>query len=187
MSFAGHPNAWIKLPLNMLRRPETLRLQSILRKQDSWSYVVALWGWASENERSGDLSRMTPAMIAMACDWRGNAAKFVAALKESGYLTEDGKLAGWADLLGVDELPEPKRRLSWSTAAYEEVYARDGRICRYCGTTELLTIDHVVPRIQGGGDEAANLVVACKSCNSRKGGRTPKQAGMTLLPIPGVC
>lgn len=70
----------------------------------------------------------------------------------------------------------------WSTAAYDSVYERDGEACRYCGEedAELLTIDHVVPRIQGGSDDASNLVVCCKSCNSRKGGRTPEEAGMVL-------
>ena len=29
-----------------------------------------------------------------------------------------------------------------------------------------------------------NLVVACKSCNCRKNGRTPAQAGLTLRPVP---
>lgn len=56
-----------------------------------------------------------------------------------------------------------------------------GARCRYCGGGEYLAVDHVVPRCQGGGDELSNLVVACKSCNSRKGGRTPEQAGMVLL------
>ncbi len=74
----------------------------------------------------------------------------------------------------------PDRVRSWSRAAYDAVYSRDGRKCRYCGAADRLTIDHVVPRIQGGDDTPENLVVACKSCNSRKRGRTPEQAGMEL-------
>lgn len=75
---------------------------------------------------------------------------------------------------------------SWSRAACPDVYERDRNACRYCRSTERLSIDHVKPRVQGGSDDADNLVVACKSCNSRKGGRTPEQAGMTLLPVPGA-
>lgn len=71
-------------------------------------------------------------------------------------------------------------RTTWSRSAYQSVYERDVR-CRYCGADDRLTIDHVVPRCQGGRDDESNLVVACRSCNSRKGGRTPKQAGMVLL------
>lgn len=69
---------------------------------------------------------------------------------------------------------------SWSTSGYQAVFERDGRACRYCGSEEALSIDHVVPRCQGGLDNSDNLVVACRSCNSRKGGRTPEQAGMVL-------
>lgn len=73
---------------------------------------------------------------------------------------------------------------NWDRRAYGAVYARDGRACRYCGAAADLTIDHVVPRIQGGGDDLGNLVVACRACNYRKSRRTPEQAGMTLRPAP---
>lgn len=69
---------------------------------------------------------------------------------------------------------------TWGDAAYEFVYARDGKRCRYCGSTDRLSIDHLIPRCQGGTDHESNLVVACRTCNSRKGGRTPEQAGMVL-------
>jgi 5-methylcytosine-specific restriction endonuclease McrA len=36
-------------------------------------------------------------------------------------------------------------------------------------------------RCLGGTDELENLVMACRDCNIRKGGRTPEQAGMVLL------
>lgn len=31
-----------------------------------------------------------------------------------------------------------------------------------------LTVDHIVPKKKGGTDDAANLRVLCRSCNSRK-------------------
>ena len=65
-----------------------------------------------------------------------------------------------------------------------DVLQRDRRECRYCGSPERLTIDHVVPRSFGGSNEPANLVAACVQCNSRKNARTPEQAGMTLLEVP---
>lgn len=71
----------------------------------------------------------------------------------------------------------------WDNSAKSEVFERDGHACRYCGSSSDLSLDHLVPRKQGGTDHAANLVVACKRCNSRKGGRTPEQARMVLRPI----
>lgn len=49
----------------------------------------------------------------------------------------------------------------------------DGR-CWYCGvvlTVGVFAIDHLVPRSAGGSNAPNNLVPACWSCNSRKGGR----------------
>lgn len=82
---------------------------------------------------------------------------------------------------GVAAAGEDPERKEWSSATLNHVFARDGGACRYCGSLDNPTFDHVAPRCQGGGDEAENLVVACRSCNSRKGGRTPEQAGMALL------
>ena len=41
-----------------------------------------------------------------------------------------------------------------------------------------------MPISQGGRDHWENVVAACFHCNSRKGGRTPQQAGMPLLAVP---
>jgi 5-methylcytosine-specific restriction endonuclease McrA len=67
------------------------------------------------------------------------------------------------------------------------LFARDGSLCMYCGKEygrHSLTRDHVVPISRGGRDTWENVVCACFHCNSRKGGRTPSQAGMPLLAVP---
>jgi 5-methylcytosine-specific restriction endonuclease McrA len=69
----------------------------------------------------------------------------------------------------------------------ENVFARDGGKCQYCDTRVArseATYDHVVPRAHGGVTTWTNIVIACVSCNQRKGGRTPEQAGMKLRSIP---
>jgi 5-methylcytosine-specific restriction endonuclease McrA len=85
-------------------------------------------------------------------------------------------------LLGYDRLPAQTVKLN-----RRNLYARDHNRCQYCGkhfSTKELTIDHVVPRVQGGGHTWANLVCACVKCNAKKGGRTPKQAGLHLIRKP---
>ena len=67
------------------------------------------------------------------------------------------------------------------------LYARDSSTCQYCGkhfATSELSLDHVIPRSQNGGSTWENIVCACLNCNIRKGGRTPRQAGMTLIRKP---
>ena len=67
------------------------------------------------------------------------------------------------------------------------IFARDNNQCQYCGrkfpTTEL-SLDHINPRSQGGQSTWENIVCACVNCNVRKGGRTPKQAHMSLIRKP---
>jgi 5-methylcytosine-specific restriction endonuclease McrA len=64
------------------------------------------------------------------------------------------------------------------------LFLRDRFSCQYCGTLSDLTFDHVVPRAQGGRTTWENVSTACAPCNLRKGGRTPRQAGMKLFEAP---
>ena len=48
------------------------------------------------------------------------------------------------------------------------IYERDGHMCIYCGATENLELDHIVPLASGGAHCEDNLVVACLSCNRGK-------------------
>jgi 5-methylcytosine-specific restriction endonuclease McrA len=50
--------------------------------------------------------------------------------------------------------------------------------------SEELTIDHVMPRSQGGQTTWENCALACVPCNARKANRTPEQAGMRLRKKP---
>lgn len=67
------------------------------------------------------------------------------------------------------------------------IFVRDGSVCQYCGKrcpTSELSLDHVLPRSQGGQSSWENLVCCCVACNARKGGRTPSEARMTLVRAP---
>jgi len=85
-------------------------------------------------------------------------------------------------LLMYDKFIKPEVRLT-----RRNLYARDKNNCQYCGkrfSASDLTLDHVIPRVQGGGNSWKNLVCACIRCNTRKGGRTPRQANMHLITTP---
>jgi 5-methylcytosine-specific restriction endonuclease McrA len=73
------------------------------------------------------------------------------------------------------------------TFSRRNVAKRDHHTCQYCGAQpgwEQVTIDHVVPRSQGGASSWTNCVAACVACNARKADRTPEQAGMRLRSRP---
>jgi len=85
-------------------------------------------------------------------------------------------------LLAYDRVP--KRRVRFSRF---NIYNRDKNTCQYCGRVfprHELNLDHVIPRSQGGRSTWENVVCSCQSCNRKKGGRTPEQAGMKLLRPP---
>jgi len=63
------------------------------------------------------------------------------------------------------------------------VFLRDGHRCQYCGH-QAENLDHVVPRTQGGEHSWSNVVAACRRCNTKKGGRTPTEAGLVLASVP---
>ncbi len=97
------------------------------------------------------------------------------------------------------------------TFSRRNIFKRDHNTCQYCGVQpgkkgagpicrngpegaahqldlstfcEELTIDHVVPRSQGGVSSWENCVLACVACNKRKADRTPEQARMRLRHKP---
>ena len=74
-----------------------------------------------------------------------------------------------------------KRPLLQRRLSRKEVFLRDNYTCLYCGhETRQLTLDHVIPRFRGGAHSWENVVSACISCNHRKAGSTPQEAGMHL-------
>lgn len=67
------------------------------------------------------------------------------------------------------------------------VFLRDGWTCQYCGSrfkTDELTFDHVIPRSLGGRTSWANIVTACRCCNSKKGDSLPQECKMYPLSQP---
>lgn len=67
------------------------------------------------------------------------------------------------------------------------ILARDNFECQYCArdlSTKEATLDHVVPRSQGGKTAWENIVCCCATCNRKKGGRTPAEARMALKKKP---
>lgn len=80
-----------------------------------------------------------------------------------------------------------KRRIDYVPFSRANIYARDKHRCQYCGhsfPTSDLTFDHVMPVAQGGRKDWENIVTCCVTCNRRKGGRTPDEAGMRLITTP---
>ena len=85
-------------------------------------------------------------------------------------------------LLHYDRVPRRDVRFT-----RRNIFFRDRNHCQYCGrkfAQAELNLDHVVPLSRGGTSSWDNVVCACIPCNSRKGNRTPYEAGMHLIRLP---
>lgn len=88
-------------------------------------------------------------------------------------------IAAAADMSGnygfiMDRMQKLKHgEIEMSDVVREDRYQmQDGfEECIYCGATESLTFDHLIPTSEGGPDIISNQVPACQSCNSSKGAR----------------
>jgi hypothetical protein len=81
----------------------------------------------------------------------------------------------------LDYIRLPYKKLMENRPTRNLIMKRDGYKCLYCGATENLTLDHIIPQSRGGEDTWENLATCCGSCNVKKGNKTPQEAGMPLL------
>lgn len=60
---------------------------------------------------------------------------------------------------------------------YTAIAERASHRCEYCRAPELIfnfpfEVEHIIPLYRQGANDEANLALACRSCNLRKGART---------------
>lgn len=86
------------------------------------------------------------------------------------------------------EAPRQKRKKSNKSMGPKRfvLLARDGNLCHYCDESmglpkengkhypKEITVDHVVPKSQGGSNFLSNLVLACYECNHEYGSQFTK-------------
>lgn len=78
----------------------------------------------------------------------------------------------------------PLKKIMEQKPSRSLIYKRDNHTCQYCGSTKKLTIDHVIPRSRGGKDTWENMVIACSSCNTKKGDQLLEHTKMKLIKTP---
>ena len=67
------------------------------------------------------------------------------------------------------------------------IWIRDKGICQYSGKKlkpEEANIDHPFPKSRGGQNTWENMVLCHKDINSKKGSKTPEEAGLNLIRQP---
>jgi len=66
----------------------------------------------------------------------------------------------------------------------KNLFIRDKGKCQYCNvklSTNIFTIDHVIPKSAKGKTDWLNCVAACKTCNGKKSNKLLHKSGLKLL------
>lgn len=76
-----------------------------------------------------------------------------------------------------------------SASKRRKVAERAGGWCEYCRSpaefaTQSFAVEHIEPRVLGGGTELSNLALACDGCNSHKGSKTAGFDPLTREVVP---
>ena len=184
--------AWIESHQSLKEHPKTFRLAKELgiSQLEAIGLLQCLWWWAIDVRPDGNLTDVDDEHLSRVCLF-GSKKPVKAALTAARLIDQDGRIHDWDEycgrLLDGRRHARDRSKLQRDYPVRDFVRDRDGDNCRYCGrevdwkdrkSERAGTYDHVVPR---GGNDPANVVVACKGCNSRKADRTPEGAGMPLL------
>ena len=193
--------AWIESNQELGRHPKMKKLARLL--SISWpeavGYLHYLWWWALDFAQDGDLSKYDANDISDAVLWKRDPEELYNALIEAGFIDkmEDGSLVihDWYDYAGklIEQRQAQAEYRQRQQALYNDlrltrsVRSRDGDICQYCGKivnwkdrrgADGGTYDYIDPE---GENSVDNIVVSCRACALKKGGKTLEQAGMQLI------
>lgn len=149
---------------------------------------IGIWTEADREGRLEYRARRLKAAV-FPYDDRVDVEDGVAALAEGGFLrvyeangSEYIQVSNWAKHQNPHHkevgstIPAPAGHkdtvcdgyIPLSNTIRQRIYARDGRVCRACGATHGLSIDHIIPVSKGGNSVDDNLQVLCLGCNARK-------------------
>lgn len=164
---------WIELHQTLPRHPKLARLANRLRipRTQAAGHLIFLWLWALDYCPTGNLSALEPAEISAAADFGGDAELFVQALKQVGWVDEDGMIHDWGDYAGriVDERLQAKERMK----AYRERQRTERQ--------NKETVRDVTPNVRVTNSERAELP------NTTQPNLTVPNQTNTPAPREGAC
>lgn len=103
-------------------------------------------------------------ILASVYSWQSEHKHLVNQYKKKNGLSRRSAFAGSIDM-----------------AAWAKKLKRLGGRCQLCGSTERISIDHILPIAKGGSNEIRNLQPLCIPCNCRKNAKILPGVQMSLI------
>lgn len=125
--------------------------------------------WRDKNKEKLILKRADPEFRAKKKIIYNKNKEHLRELRRAYYKTERGILS-YKRRNHIKLAIRKDRPTDLTREKIKELFERD-KVCVYCGNSEKLEIDHVVPLDKGGSCMFNNLVIACAKCNRSKSGR----------------
>lgn len=84
---------------------------------------------------------------------------------------EKGLKCEYCSRMGIYLIKAEKPVKISKTKPKEKIVVTEYHIDIYTADFKLMTIDHIVPKCKGGGNNISNLIPSCAECNEEKGGK----------------
>lgn len=92
-------------------------------------------------------------------------------LYSPGMVREEARRLHFESMLKSKSGPVPIKRARIEIPESDRMAVLSVGACVYCGSRELLTVDHVIPWSWGGSNDLSNLQCLCWPCNQGKSNR----------------
>lgn len=92
---------WQKVPLSWREAPAAIALAKALGERDARVYLLDLWEWAAQHGSTHPVA-IAPHAFARAAFWQGDEQFFFGALRQTGWLAEDGEqvsVLSWSEVV----------------------------------------------------------------------------------------
>lgn len=120
------------------------------------------------------LAQRARRQVANAADWRRRNPGRDKELRRSYYQRHKDAYRGYVLTRRARQVAAPVN--DFTGEQWQELLVEHASTCAYCLAHGVpLEADHSVPLSRGGSHTKANIVPACRSCNSRKGDKTPTE------------
>lgn len=136
----------------------------------------ALFDYASQQDERGTVDGFDVETYSVYSGFSEDEITSVIQAMTDKEIIVDGRLTNWKKIRVPRANEISPIRKSWlliRRKISKEIFSRYDNKCNYCGSTENLEIDHIIPLSRGGTNDPDNLQILCKTCNRKKWAHVP--------------